>query len=192
MEEHSNFLSHADVVEEKSELECRVESLNTELSLARDLQHSQEAALAEAMLKMELLEAQVKELMIDCSVLRKEVSDLRTDSQHQQVEVKEEEMKHVYNEVHQRNCYLETKVAELEKMLECANTRPASACESSVGCFHTNNPINNWMCELCVYFVRGIFGSQCTYINCSLDRYLHASTGIIPGFIIIPLIVLNY
>ncbi|XP_076434884.1 uncharacterized protein LOC143274829 [Babylonia areolata] len=115
--------------EQKKELESQVHILTTQTSQLKSEKAECQKLQTEAESRAESLQQQVKDLMGDASRLRQEVAQLEEAAARQEVEQVERDAQDdtaLMAELRKTNAYLSTKVEELEKHLERANTRPGS------------------------------------------------------------------
>ncbi|KAK7479958.1 hypothetical protein BaRGS_00028785 [Batillaria attramentaria] len=114
-----------DLQEEKADLEAEVRNLTAELSRVKEEAAQTQRQCVQAESKSESLEAQVKDLAMDASKLREQIATLQASAKLAAPEPQAEGEDG--GSLRQQNAYLETKVEELEKHLERANTRPSAA-----------------------------------------------------------------
>ena len=117
---------------EKADLEFQIKQLTADATKLKEEKASVQKQQAEAASRVESLELQVKDLMADSSRLRQEVADLQAASRKQEAEREDMDEASQLAELRKTNAYLQTKVEELEKHLEKANTRPGCGTGSVV------------------------------------------------------------
>ncbi|XP_025090318.1 citron Rho-interacting kinase-like isoform X2 [Pomacea canaliculata] len=116
----------ADLQKDKEALEAHISSLKMEVSKFKEAVGQAEASLSEAKAKNKVLETQVEHLTKERNGLHQQVSSLQNEAENHAMNEKQStgEEASQLDELKQKNVYLQTKVEELEKHLERANTRP--------------------------------------------------------------------